>query len=138
MDGTDNILAFVLFDILRISYPVAPHQQAARIHPVGRAGHQCDQVLSGQNVQILRVVRLHLKDLVHLIGKDAVQHVDIEVVPGTQQVQIGEQCGGGQSPVSGEHAMGIRTAHRKRGALQVSHAPLQDLLAGPVVDRQVD
>ena len=64
--------------------------------------------------------------------------MDVKLIPDRQLVQAGEQLGAGQAAVAGEHGVAVFAADGQRGRLDMADAFLQDLLAGAVVDGQVN
>ena len=56
--------------------------------------------------------------------------------PSREPIQIGKELGTGQTPVTGEHAVGTLPAHRQAGPFQMAHGHLQNRILGAVVNGQ--
>ena len=78
----------------------------------------------------------HNAALIHLVGQGLVQNPQEELAALRQFVKIGKEPCTGQSPVSGEDAVGAVSAHRQGGSLNLSHGDLQNGLINAVVDGQ--
>ncbi len=113
-----------------------PHEQTLGVHAVGRARHECDEVLALHGLQRLGLVGVHHEDLVHLVGKRAVEHVQIEMVALLELVEVGEEARARQAAMRRKHAVGGLAADGQGRALQMPHAAGQRLLGGAVVDGQ--
>ena len=124
----------VLLD--RRVHAMAAHEQTVRVDAVGRAGKQGAQVLALNYLQGRHVLRLHDKNLVHLVGERTREHRDSEGVAHLHLVEVGEEPRGGKPPVCGEHSVGGGPAHRQAAPLKVAHARSQGGVGRAVVDRQ--
>ena len=103
---------------------MSANQQPVGIDAVGGAGHQGAVVLAFYNFQCGGILRLHDEDLIHLIGQDLIQHPQKEGIPLPELVQVGEQLGAGQTPVTGEDAVGALPAYRQAGPFQMADGHL--------------
>ena len=103
---------------------MSANQQPVGIDAVGGAGHQGAVVLPLRDFQRGGILRLHDEDLIHLIGQNLIQHPQEEGIPLPELVQVGEQLGAGQTPVTGEDAVGTLPAHRQAGPFQMAHGHL--------------
>ena len=120
-----------------------------RIDAVGRARHQGTQVPAGNDLQLLHFLRLNHRNPVHFIRQRLVQDGQVEDIPYFHRVQVAEQPGAGQSPVSAQHAVGgkirnqeillvaVRAAGRQRCARDMADRGLQHGVCRSVVQRQV-
>ena len=56
------------------------NQQTVRIYTVGRAGHQRDNILAGENRQLIRFSREDDENPLDLVGVHLIQHIDCKRV----------------------------------------------------------
>ena len=112
------------------------HQQAVRIHAIGRAGHQCAVVLPLHDLQRCDLLRFHDQDLIHLIGQHLIQHAEHEHVPFHKLIQVGEQLCAGEPPVPGQNAVSACAAHGQARPIQMAHGDLEDGFLRAVINGQ--
>ena len=113
---------------MRGVYRNPAHQQAVGVDAVWRTGDQGAVVFPLLNLQSLHILGLYDQDLIHLVGRDLVEDVDMEHIPLHQLIQVGKQGGRGQAPVPGEHPVDAVAANGEGTALQRAHARLQHAL----------
>lgn len=135
--------------VLLVLDPAPPDQQPVGVDAVRRAGHQRAQVHARNDLHFGDILRLDDRDLIHPVGQGLVQNRKIEEIPDLHGVQIAEELGAGQAPVSAEDAVGpvirlqpvflvrMGAARRQRCAGDMADGRLQHRVAGAVVNRQV-
>ena len=95
--------------------PGAANQQPVGIDADGGAGDEGTQVFPFHNVQRLHLIRFHGENLIHPVGQHLVQHMQVELIPDFQLVQIGKQLRFRHAPVAGQGAVGAFAAQRIAG-----------------------
>ena len=103
----------------------------------GGAGDEGTQVFPFHNVQRLHLIRFHGENLIHPVGQHLVQHMQVELIPDFQLVQIGKQLRFRHAPVAGQGAVGAFAAQRIAGLGQMSDAMGQNIRAGALVNWQI-
>lgn len=119
-----------------VFHAVAANEQPVGIDAVGRAGHECTEILSRLDLERGNVVRLNDQNAVYLIGQHLVEHADHERIALDELVEVGEELRAGQAAMAGEHAVGAFSAGRERGPVEMADGDLEDRIVRPVVDRK--
>ena len=105
-----------------------------RVHRVGRAGDERHQVQAGLGGQLRQLVGLDHVFIVHAVGHNVIEHVDVELVAHLELVEAGEQLGRGQAAVTGEHAVAALAPDGQGRLLDMPHALGEHVLGGAVQD----
>lgn len=74
---------------------VSTDKQAVRIDTIGCAGHQCDDILAGEDRQLVGLGGQDRQDTLDLVGVDLVEHVDSEDIALNDPVKVGESLAEG-------------------------------------------
>ena len=113
-------------------------KQTVRVDAVRRAGYQRYKVPVLGDVKAFGLVRLDFEDLIDLVSKGAVKHINEKSVPDGKQIEIREKRGGRKPPVRGKHAMRASAADGQSRTLQMSDTLFENAFFGGVVYRQTD
>jgi hypothetical protein len=111
-------------------------QQSVGIDTVGGTGKHGTIVLTLADHEAVYLMRLYNEDLIYLIGQDLIQNAEHKQVSLADLVQVGKELGAGQTPVSGNNAVGTLPTYRKAGPLQVTDSDLEDRVLGAVIYRE--
>ena len=110
------------------------HEQSVRVHAVWGAGDECGEVKLRADVERGQVAGQYHFDLVNLVRVGFIEHVEGEGVAFFEFVQAGEQAGGWQAGVAGDHGVRGGAADRQRASRKVTNRDLQHAFVGAVVD----
>jgi hypothetical protein len=118
--------------------PVSAHEQAVGVDGIRSAGEDSEKVSRGVHREVLDIRREDDLDLVDLIGQRLTCDVDVDGRSLTDVDEMVQQRGIGHPRVAGEHGVCPHTAHGQGGAIQVTDALGDRLVAGAVVNGKVD
>ncbi len=113
-----------------------PDKQPVGVDAVGRTGDKGAEVAALYNFQPTYILRLHHAYLVHLIGENRVQDIQLENIPFNKPVQICKQLCGGKPSVPRQKAVGAWAAGWQTAPAEMSHSRLEHRIVCIVVDGQ--
>ena len=117
---------------------MSANEQTVRVDAVRRAGHKRYKIPVLGNVKAFGLVRLDFKDLIDLISKGAVKHINEKPVPLGKQIEIREKRGGRKPPVRGKHAMRASASDGQSRTPQMPDTLFENAFFGGVIYRQAD
>ena len=109
-----------------------------RVDAVWVAGQQGHHVLTGDDLDRVRVGRQDDLDACHAEGVGLAHGFDIEEIPDLHLGQAREHHGSEETGVRGNDGAYVVARHREAGAVHLTGARGERRFAGAVVDRQVD
>ena len=80
----------------------------------------------------------HRQDLIYMIGKYLIQHMDVKFVPGFHLIDIGKKSGTRQTSVCRQHCMITFSSNRKLRTVQMSDSGLKYIIAGSMINCKFD